>query len=254
DLRAADNQRVGEAELVELRRERLGLGVGRVDRVDHHDAAVLGLGRERMAQRERPHLLRQLDRMVARMRTERTSAAAEQVGALRAVAGAARTLLRAGLLAGAGDVRAVLDRVGAGTALGELPHDAALDQVLARLKAKDVLVERDRTRFLAFEGGDLEVHHAPPSFASAAAPFSPARRNLPGFGRSFGGAFFTASRTVIQPPLAPGTAPSIRIRPRSTSVCTTFRLSVVTRSTPMWPGIFLFLKVLPGSWRPPVEP
>ncbi len=81
-----------------------------------------------------------------------------------------------------------------------------------------------------------------------------ARRNLPGFGRSFGGAFFTASRTVIQPPFAPGTAPSIRIRPRSTSTCATLRLIVVTRSTPMWPGIFLFLKVLPGSWRPPVEP
>ena len=28
----------------------------------------------------------------------------------------------------------------------------------------------------------------------------------------------------------------------------------MTRSTPRWPGIFLFLKVLPGSWRPPVEP
>ena len=51
----------------------------------------------------------------------------------------------------------------------------------------------------------------------------------------------------IQPPLEPGTAPSTRIRPRSTSVCTTRRLSVVMRSTPIWPGIFLFLKVLPGS-------
>jgi len=59
--------------------------------------------------------------------------------------------------------------------------------------------------------------------------------------------FFTASRTAIQPPLEPGTAPSTRIRPRSTSVWTTRRLSVVMRSTPMWPGIFLFLKVLPGS-------
>src|ERR1700676_5163282 len=32
------------------------------------------------------------------------------------------------------------------------------------------------------------------------------------------------------------------------------KLGVVTRATPRWPGIFLFLKVLPGSWRPPVEP
>ena len=29
---------------------------------------------------------------------------------------------------------------------------------------------------------------------------------------------------------------------------------MVTRSTPIWPAIFLFLNVLPGSWRPPVEP
>src|SRR6185503_15085240 len=103
-----------------------------------------------------------------------------------------------------------------------------------------------------------EVHHAPSPLAapSAAAPLSAlsTSRNLPGFGRSFGGAFFTASRTVIQPPLAPGTAPSIRIRPRSTSTCAIFRFSVVMRSWPMWPGIFLFLKVLPGSCRPPVPP
>ena len=58
-------------------------------------------------------------------------------------------------------------------------------------------------------------------------------RNLPGFGASFGGAFLTASRSLIQPPLAPGTAPSTSTRPRSTSVITTLRLSVVTRSTPM---------------------
>ena len=29
---------------------------------------------------------------------------------------------------------------------------------------------------------------------------------------------------------------------------------MVTRSCPRWPAIFLFLKVLPGSWRLPVEP
>ena len=43
------------------------------------------------------------------------------------------------------------------------------------------------------------------------AEVSSARRNLPGIGRSFGSFFFTASRSVIQPPLAPGTAPSTRI-------------------------------------------
>ena len=38
------------------------------------------------------------------------------------------------------------------------------------------------------------------------------------------------------------------------SVLTTWIFCVVTRSAPRWPGIFLFLKTLPGSWRLPVEP
>src|SRR5262249_44779953 len=115
---------------------------------------------------------------------------------------------------------------------------------------------------LAVESRDLEFHDQAPCAGDAASLPSPAggrgeeagsaaplaaTRNLPGCGTSFGKAFLTASRTVIQPPLAPGTAPSTRIRPRSTSVCTTLRLSVVTRSTPIWPGIFLFLNVRPGS-------
>ena len=40
-------------------------------------------------------------------------------------------------------------------------------------------------------------------------------------------------KDLIQPPLAPGTAPSIRISPRSTSTWAILRLSVVMRSTPM---------------------
>src|SRR5207302_772376 len=103
--------------------------------------------------------------------------------------------------------------------------------------------ELDRARRLAVEGRYLELHrHAPSPLAcatgagSVAAPASaacaPASLNAPGFGASFGKFFFTASRTVIHPPFAPGTAPSTRIRPRSTSVCTTLRLSVVTRSVP----------------------
>ena len=70
-------------------------------------------------------------------------------------------------------------------------------------------------------------------FSAAGADAASGSRNLPGVGTSFGSAFLTASRSVIHPPLAPGTAPSTRTRPRSTSVITTLRLSVVTRSTPM---------------------
>src|SRR5437588_1144870 len=124
-----------------------------------------------MAQRERAHLLRQVDRMIARMRTERAAAAAEQVRAHRAMTGAAGALLRDALLAGPVDIRAVLHRMRAGTAPGKLPDDAALDQVVARLEAKNVLVERDRSGVRAVEGRDLEVHHAPSPLASLA-PFS----------------------------------------------------------------------------------
>src|SRR5262249_21936788 len=121
----------------------------------------------------------------------------------------------------------------------------------------------DRADRLAVESGDLEFHHAPSCGAGAAsagaaevsggaaAGASPepssANRDAPGCGASLRSALLTASRTVVQPPLPPGTAPSTSMRPRAVSVCTTLRLSVVTRSTPRWPAIFLFLNVLPGS-------
>ena len=47
-------------------------------------------------------------------------------------------------------------------------------------------------------------------------------------------------------PWLPGTAPCIMIRPRSASVLTTSRFCTVTRWSPIWPAIFLPLKVLPG--------
>src|SRR5262249_243297 len=117
---------------------------------------------------------------------------------------------------------------------------------------------------LADEAGYGNLHHVlSPLVASGEAAFvSPAAgasaafasRKAPGRGASFGRLRLTASRIWIQPPFTPGTAPSTRISPFSTSVRTTRRFWVVTRSTPIWPAIFLFLKVLPGSWRPPVEP
>ena len=73
-------------------------------------------------------------------------------------------------------------------------------------------------------------------------------------GRPCGAAIFTASRIFTNVPSVPGTAPFTRIRPRSTSTRQTVRLRVVTVSWPRWPAIFLPLKVLPGSWRWPVEP
>src|SRR5205085_8657020 len=99
--------------------------------------------------------------------------AAEQVRACRTVTSAAGALLGVYLFTGAPDIRAVLHCMRAGAALGELPDDAALDEIGARLEPEDVLVERDRAGRLAVESRDFHVHHAPPS-VGAPAPFSAA--------------------------------------------------------------------------------
>src|SRR5688572_2580166 len=92
---------------------------------------------------------------------------------MRAVARAASALLCRELLASARDISAVLHLVGAGAALGELPYDAAMDEVRARLEAEDFFVERDGAGFLAVKREHLEFHHAP-SFVSASGAASAA--------------------------------------------------------------------------------
>src|SRR5439155_4554605 len=126
--------------------------------VEHNDAAVLGLGRQGMLKRERAHLLRQIDGVAARGWSERTAATAEEVHLRRAVAGGAGALLLVHLLAGAVDLGAVLDVVGAALALGKLPDDAALQNVGARHEAEDRVQKLDRTRCLAVKRHNLEFH------------------------------------------------------------------------------------------------
>src|SRR5690606_20720253 len=144
-------------------------------------------------------------------------AAPELRSTRRMVAGAARTLLLVHLGARAGDFRAALGLVRTLLLLGELPaHDAGQD-VLARVEPEDRLVELQLAGVLASEGGDLEIHcHAPSAAVSAFA--SALARMAAGFGASFGNSALAASRTRIHAPLVPGTAPRIRIRPRSASV------------------------------------
>src|ERR1019366_2166528 len=118
-----------------------------------------------------------------------------------------------------------------------LVADHALQDVDPRLQRKDVVWQLDRTAGIASQGGDLHFHHAP-SFISAAAGAMAVlgARNLPGMGRPSGMERLTASRTRIQPPFEPGTAPLTNSRPRSTSVLTILRLSVVTRISPRCPA------------------
>src|SRR5262249_31178698 len=154
--------------------------------VEHDDAAVLGLGGERMLERERAHLLGQIDGVAARGRAERAAAAAKEIDPGRAVTSRAGALLPVHLLASAMDLSAVLHVMSAALALGELPGDAALQDVGARLEAENLIRQRDVARRLALKGGDLQFHHAP-SFSAGAALASAvsalgavsATRNLP---------------------------------------------------------------------------
>ena len=116
--------------------------------------------------------------------------------------GAAGALLRVHLLAGAPDLGAVLGLVGAALALGELPVDAALDDVGARLEAEDRIRQRDRAGFLAVEGGDLQFHVTrPPSrrLRRGSAGFAAfGRRRRLGFARRFADAELAGLRRFLR--------------------------------------------------------
>src|SRR5262249_53831921 len=107
---------------------------------------------------------------------ERAPAAAEQVDPGGAMAGGAGTLLAIHLLPGALDLGAVLDVVRAALPLGELPGDAAVQDVGARLEAEDRLRQLDRARRLAVKRHDLQFHVTLPPARPAARLRRTARR------------------------------------------------------------------------------
>src|SRR5271154_4790779 len=118
---AVDDERILERRLFERRPQGLGLGVFNVGAFPDHQAAGPDLGRQRVLERQRPHLLRQVMRVAARDRTHGPSAAAELWHPGRAVTGAAGALLLVHLLAGAVDVRAPQRLMRAALAPGALP-------------------------------------------------------------------------------------------------------------------------------------
>src|ERR1700756_5126541 len=130
-----------------------------------------------MLERKRADLLRQVGGVRAHHRAEGTAAATELRHAGRTVAGAAGALLLVHLLAGAPDLGAALGLVGAGLALVELPLHAALDDVLARLEAKNPVGQLDRPGRLALEGGDFQFHLTRPP--AGPAPRWASRRRKP---------------------------------------------------------------------------
>src|SRR6185312_6125115 len=117
-----------------------------------------------MLERERANFLRQIDGVTAHQRAESAAAAAELRDARGTVTGATGTLLRIHFLAGPPDFSTALGLVRAALTLGQLPIDAALDDVGPRLKPEYCVRQLDRSGFLAFEGGDLHFHITrPPS-------------------------------------------------------------------------------------------
>src|SRR4029079_520433 len=124
----------------------------------------------------RADLLRQVGRVRANHRTERTATAAELRHARRAVTGAAGALLLVHLLAGAPDFGAALCLVRSGLALVELPLHATLDDVGMGLETEDRVRELNRSGFLAFKGRDFQFHLTRPP---ARPEPEPARRRRP---------------------------------------------------------------------------
>src|SRR6185437_5382698 len=119
------------------------------------------------------------------------------------------------------DFAARQNLVRAGAALGELPDDDALDEIGARFQTEDRIAQFDFARRFRIPIEDFRFHDVASADCSGAGAFSRFVTDA-GIGISFGAARLAASRTITQPPLLPGTAPRIMMRPRSTS---TFAIS-----------------------------
>ena len=222
--------------------------------VDDDQLAFGLLRRQRRLEAELAHLLLQVEFVAAHHRAEIT-APPRNCGERRLPWRAGRCPSALGLLRRAADVADALGLVRAGAALGELPVDDAGQDVrrtgspntssassisptswLSRLRTVSFMARPPRCRLGAGPRPALRRLSASPGPRSAAPP-GRAARQAPSLHRVLDQhpAFFRTRHR-----------PLIRRMPRSASAPTTSRLCVVTRSLPIWPAIFLFLKVLPG--------
>ena len=150
------------------------------------------------------------------------------------VACAAGAFLAIDLLCGIVHFGACLYLVRAGLGVVALPADHTVQDVCAWLKTKQGLVQSTDPALppSSLITSSFMLHHLPQALLSpelqCSCRFQSGRER-----HASGSFFFTASLTVTQPPLEPGTAPLIMIRPRSASVLTTSRFCVVTRAAPM---------------------
>src|SRR5262249_37917900 len=100
------------------------------------------------------------------MRAEGAPATAEQIDARRTVARRTSPFLPVHFLTGTVNLRPIFHLMRATLPLCQLPDDAAVNDVGARLKTENGIRHGDRARFLALEGGDLELHITRPSLVS----------------------------------------------------------------------------------------
>src|SRR6478735_6353929 len=157
---AVDHQHaLAEAELADLRLERLGLGVlAHVEVVEDDQLTAPSLGRQGHAKTERANLLVQAGGEDAGPGAVRLTAADEDRSAAIAVTGGTATLLAAELLAGAGDIRPVTGRTRRGATVDELPRHHTGQDVGARLDTEHGVVELDIPARLGVEGLNLDLH------------------------------------------------------------------------------------------------
>src|SRR6266581_4544963 len=146
-------------------------------------------------------------------------------------------LLLPRLPAAARDLAAALRVVRARAPIRQLAHHRLVQQRHADLHAEDVGLELHRALVLALRVDDLHArHHFFSAFCCCAL------------------VVLMLLRTITSEPLAPGTAPRIRIRFCSGSTLATVTLSVVRCTPPMRPGSLWPGHTREGSEEAPMEP
>src|SRR5690606_38059786 len=142
--------------------ELLGLDLAEVDVLDHREPPLFEDHAQSGAERPDAHAPGRAVREVLRLRRMGPPAADEDRGADRAVAGPTRALLLVDLLARAGDRSALLARVRAGTARGELSRDDLVEEVLANLGREHFVTELKLAHLFALQVEDVDLCHPEP--------------------------------------------------------------------------------------------
>src|SRR5438105_13346447 len=184
-----------------------------------------------MTQGRGAHFLRQIEFMTAHDRRHGLSAANVLGRGSGTMTGRTGAFLPVHFLCRAIDLAACLGFVRARAPLRQLPDHHAVHEISAGLETENSVIEIDLARLRGIECHNFGFHDCASAVPSAFF-------TEPGTGTSLCGRL-TASRTMTQPPLAPGTAPRSMMRPRSTSTFATSTFCVVPRPTPYCPLIFL---------------